>query len=125
MKRISTINTAAGYDIESFDGKSDEIFPNRFIEVKATTGDEIRFYWTSNEKEVARKKKDSYWIYMMIEFREDRPLESLPIMIQNPEHNIPKHSYLTIEAHTFLIKEIADVELAEYFLDEVKLYQLV
>ena len=125
VKRISTINTAAGYDIESFNGTTDEIFPNRFIEVKATTGDEIRFYWTSNEKEVARKKKDNYWIYMMIEFREDRPLESLPIMIQNPEHSIPKHSYLTMEAHTFLIKEIADVKLSEHFLEGMKWYQLV
>lgn len=125
VKRISIINTAAGYDIESFDGTSDEIFPNRFIEVKATAGDEIRFYWTNNEKEVASKRKDSYWIYMMKEFREDKPHDTLPIMIQNPENNIPKHSYLTMEAHTFLIKEIAGVEFSEHALEEIKWYQLV
>ena len=72
VKRISTMNSAAGYDIESFNGTSDEIFPNRFIEVKATTGAEIRFYWTNNEKKVAKKKKTEYWIYIMVEFREDQ-----------------------------------------------------
>ena len=125
VKRISTLNAAAGYDIESFDGTTDDIFPNRFIEVKATTGSEIRFYWSSNEKGVAKKKKASYWIYMMLDFREDKPQESLPIMIQNPESNIPKHSYLTMEAHVFFIKEIAEVKLLEHNLEEIKWYQLV
>lgn len=125
VKRISIANTAAGYDIESFDGSGDDIFPNRFIEVKATTGNEIRFYWTNNEKEVARKKKNLYWIYMMVEFNEESTEQAKPIMIQNPEHNIPKHSYLTMQAHTFLIKEIAGVELSEHNLEEVKWYQLV
>ncbi|QQR96668.1 MAG: DUF3883 domain-containing protein [Bacteroidota bacterium] len=59
VKRISTINTAAGYDIESFDGTTDDVFLNRFIEVKATTGEDIRFYWTINEREVAKKKKSN------------------------------------------------------------------
>lgn len=125
VKRISTINTAAGYDIESFDGTTDEIFPNRFIEVKATQGEEIRFYWSNNEMSVARKKKDTYWIYMMVEFKEDRPQESVLIIIQSPEYSIKKSDFLTMEAHTFLIKEIAEVELTEYSLEEIKWYQLV
>lgn len=125
VKRISIVNTAAGYDIESFDGNSDDIFPNRFIEVKATTGNEIRFYWTNNEKEVAKKKKNAYWIYMIIEFNEDSLEQAKPIMIQNPEISIPNRSYLTIQAHTFLIKEISVVELSEHYLEELKWYQLV
>jgi hypothetical protein len=124
VKRISTMNAAAGYDIESFDGTTDDIFPNRFIEVKATTGSEIRFYWSSNEKAVAKKKKVNYWIYMMLDFREDRPQQSLPIMIQNPESNIPKHSYLTMEAHIFFIKEISEIKLLEHNIEEIKWYQL-
>jgi hypothetical protein len=31
VKRISTINTAAGYDIESFDGTTDDVFPNNLL----------------------------------------------------------------------------------------------
>jgi hypothetical protein len=124
VKRISTINAAAGYDIESFDGTTDDVFPNRFIEVKATTGDDIRFYWTINEREVAKKKKDKYWIYVLISFREDRPTESLPITIQDPEHIIPRHESFLIEVNKYLISEIAEIELTEQHIDELKWYQL-
>ena len=125
VKRISTINVAAGYDIASFDGTTDEIFPNRFIEVKATTGDSLHFYWSINEMNVAKKKKDLYWIYMMTNFNETKPHDTIPILIQNPEHNIPKHSYLTMEAHKFLVREIAEVELSKHNIDEIMWYQLV
>ncbi|MBS1765169.1 MAG: DUF3883 domain-containing protein [Bacteroidetes bacterium] len=124
VKRISIINTAAGYDIESFDGTTDDVFPNRFIEVKATTGEDIRFYWTINEREVAKKKKNQYWIYVLTSFREDRPSESLPITIQNPEHIIPKHDSFSIEVNKYLISEIAEIELTEQHIDELKWYQL-
>ena len=124
VKRISTINVSAGYDIESFDGTSDEIFPNRFIEVKATQGDEIRFYWSSNEMDIVKKKKGSYWIYMMVNFKDERLQDSTLIIIQNPEYNITKSAYLTMEAHTFLIKEISEVELIKHNIEEVIWYQL-
>ena len=106
VKRISTVDVSAGYDVESFDGITDEIFPNRFIEVKATQGNEIRFYWSNNEMRVAKKKKDTYWIYMLVNFKEDKPQESIPIIIQNPEHCIKKNNCLIMKAHTFLISEI-------------------
>ena len=125
VKRISTINTAAGYDVESFDGTTDEIFPNRFIEVKATTGDLLHFYWSINEMNVAKKKKNLYWIYMMTSFKEDKPYDTIPILIQNPGHNIPKRSYLTMEAHKFLVKEISEVVLSKHNIDEIMWYQLV
>jgi len=124
VKRISTINISAGYDIESFDGTTDVIFPNRFIEVKATQGEEIRFYWSSNEMNVAKKMKNAYWVYMMVKFKDDKPQDSIPIMIQNPEHNIKNSDCLIMEAHTFLIKEIAEVELSKHNIDEVLWFQL-
>jgi len=125
VKRISTINTAAGYDIESFDGiDENEISPSRFIEVKATTSDQIRFYWTQNEKRVAGIKKNSYWIYIIREFKEDKTKEILPIMIQNPEVCIPKHDCLAMETHTFLIEEISEVGLENRALEEMKWYIL-
>jgi len=124
VKRISTINAAAGYDIESFDGTTDEIFPNRFIEVKGTTGDDIRFYWTINERKVAKKKKKNYWIYVLTSFREDKPSESLPIMIQDPDHIIPKHDSFHIEVNKYLISEIAEIDLKEQRIDELKWYKI-
>ncbi len=125
VKKISTINTAAGYDIESFNGTSDDIFPNRFIEVKATRGKGVRFYWTRNEKAVAKKRGNDYWIYMMREFNENRPQDSLPIMIQNPEQSISTHKCLTMESHTFLIEEIEKVTLEKQTLQEMTWYLLI
>lgn len=124
VKRISTINAAAGYDIESFDGTNDDVFPNRFIEVKATTGDDIRFYWTVNEREVAKKRKKQYWIYVLTSFRENNPSESLPITIQNPEYIIPKHDSFSIEVNKFLISEIARLDLKEQHIEEFKWYEI-
>jgi len=125
VKRISTVDVSAGYDVESFDGITDEIFPNRFIEVKATQGNEIRFYWSNNEMRVAKKKKDTYWIYMLVNFKEDKPQESIPIIIQNPEHCIKKNNCLIMKAHTFLISEIDEVKLSEHNINEVMWRQLV
>ncbi len=125
VKRISIINAAAGYDIESFDGTTDDIFPNRFIEVKATTGDLLRFYWSINEMNVAKKKQNLYWIYMMTGFNENNPYDTIPILIQNPELNIPKRSCFIMEAHKFLVKEIAEVALSKHNIDEIIWYQLV
>jgi len=124
VRRISTVDVAAGYDVESFDGTNDSISPDRFIEVKATTGDELRFYWTNNEKEVAGRRKNQYWIYVMVEFRENRPHECLPVMIQHPAKSIPRHAFLTMEAQTFLIKETGSLELEQFALDDVKWYYL-
>ena len=124
VKRISPINTSAGYDIESFDGTTDDIFPNRFIEVKATLGNEIRFYWSQNEIKVSRRLKNKYWIYVMTKFKEDKPQESKPIMIQKPEQNIKKCNYLDMMAHSFLIKEIAEIELNKQNIGEIIWYQL-
>lgn len=125
VKRISTINTSAGYDIESFDGTTEEFVPNRFIEVKATQSEEFRFYWSNNEMNIAKKKRDVYWIYFMKAFKEDKPQETNPIMIQNPGHSIPKHSFLTMKAHTFIIEEISEVKLRRHNLEELIWYQLV
>lgn len=124
VRRISTFDVAAGYDVESFDGTNESISPDRLIEVKATTGDELRFYWTANEREVAKKKKNRYWIYAMVEFRENKPQDCLPIMIHNPAKNIPKHEFLTMEAQTFLIKEIGSIELEKQLLDDIAWYHL-
>lgn len=124
VKRISTLNVAAGYDIESFDGTNDDVFPNRFIEVKATIGDDIRFYWTINERKVAKSKGNQYWIYMLTSFKENKPMDSSPVTIQNPAHTIPKHKSFSIEVNKYFIREIAEIALKEKYLNELKWYEL-
>jgi len=124
VKRISTTNAAAGYDIESFDGTTDDVFPNRFIEVKTTTQKAIRFFWTVNERKIASKLKNQYWIYVLTAFKEKNPSASLPITIQDPEQIIPKHDSLSISVNKYFISEIADIELTEQHIDELKWYEL-
>ena len=59
--RISSANVAAGYDIESFDGDGRP----RLIEVKSSTGSQLRFYWSLNEREAAARNGVAYWIYFV------------------------------------------------------------
>jgi hypothetical protein len=63
IRRISKLKVNAGYDIESFDGKSKGVKYDRFIEVKGSKGSKVRFLWTDNEMKVARQLRERYWIY--------------------------------------------------------------
>ena len=124
VKRISTTNSAAGYDIESFDGDNEDIFPNRFIEVKATTGSDIRFYWTINERNVAKTNAEKYWIYVLTDFREDTFNNVCPIKIKDPENALPSHKSLSIEVNKYLINAIEEVLLVEVVSNDLKWYVL-
>lgn len=75
-----------GYDIASFDNKDDKEY-NRFIEVKSYDGDTPYFFWSRNEYNVARLKKDNYWLYLVSREKIDE-IGYIPIMVQNPYINI-------------------------------------
>jgi len=62
---ISGTDVTAGYDVESFDGKTTDLEFNRHIEVKGSTGNELSFYWSSGEIQKARELETSYWIYFV------------------------------------------------------------
>lgn len=113
VRRISVIDVAAGYDIESFDGDSDELIPNRFIEVKSTSKPEVRFYWTRNEREIAVKLNQRYWIYVLVGMLDGRTYDCQPIMIQDPAREIPNNAFLTMEAHTYFINQDAGLSYTE------------
>lgn len=65
---ISDIDIAAGYDLESFDGESTGLMPDRFIEVKSTAAGEVVFFWSKNEIDAARSIGDRYWLYHLMKF---------------------------------------------------------
>jgi hypothetical protein len=75
-----------GYDIASFNNDTDD-FHNRFIEVKSFEGDFPYFYWSRNEVEAAKLKKEKYWIYL-VNRKEINNLNYSPLMIQNPYKSI-------------------------------------
>ena len=81
VKQVSLVDPYVGYDITSFDGHdSDGSYPDRFIEVKSTTGTTPKFFWSRNEINVAQKYGDRYWIYLWTDVEGSAVLH----MIQNP-----------------------------------------
>lgn len=64
IQQISKIDVFAGYDIESFDGPNSKLWPDRMIEVKGTSTENPTFYWTENEKNVAKRLGEKYWLYI-------------------------------------------------------------
>lgn len=66
VRKISDQNVAAGYDILSFNGNSLEDRYDRFIEVKGSVNDQLIFYISRNEVQVARKLQNKYWIYCVL-----------------------------------------------------------
>lgn len=91
INRISETDTSAGYDIDSFEGPTVGINFDRFIEVKATTGNYPVFYWSENEKEKAKKYGEKYFIYIWINF--GKPEQQLIEPIQNPYRQIVEENY--------------------------------
>lgn len=63
IRRISSENVAAGFDVLSFSTTS-ALFHDRYIEVKSHTSP-VRFFWTSNEIAVARERGESYCLYLV------------------------------------------------------------
>ena len=62
-ERISIYDVNAGYDIVSYLTCQSTI-PDKFIEVKSCADDSWRFYISKNELEVAKMKKDNYFLYL-------------------------------------------------------------
>lgn len=106
IERISIYDTGAGYDIVSFnDLRSDKI--DRFIEVKSFAG-VPSFFWSRNELDVARVKKESYFLYLVDRDQMNAP-DYMPTMIQNPHEEILNYDGVwTKRVESYYIKRITD-----------------
>jgi len=105
VRKISSLNSSAGYDIESFNGNNSDIEFNRFIEVKACSENRIRFYWTRNEYNVALKLKNKYWIYFVNELHLQDIGPISPIMFKNPINMFGNNKKYNIEPYVYLIEK--------------------
>ena len=83
--RVSDRYSNAGYDIESFNDV-ETILINRFIEVKSYAGN-ISFFWSNNEIDIARDKKEQYFLYLVNREEMDEPGYH-PIIISNPYSSV-------------------------------------
>jgi len=85
VEQISEDWANKGYDIESFDGPGEEILPDRFIEVKGTTGKNFSIFWSENEIKKAKELREKYWIYFVSEIDiENETSPKDPERIQDP-----------------------------------------
>lgn len=91
IEHVAQIDIAAGYDIKSFDCDQDGNPINRFIEVKAVSPWDYRFYWTKNEIETSRLYEGNYYLYLLpIDVKREFNLEGMKI-IGNPYLNVYKN----------------------------------
>lgn len=79
---IASYDTAAGFDIMSFETKSSPTH-DRFIEVKTYSGSTPYFYWSRNEMQVARTRGGQYFLYL-VNLDKIKELGYEPIIINNP-----------------------------------------
>lgn len=88
VSRISEEYANAGYDICSFNGQSNNLEFDRFIEVKGSTGNDIDFFWSQNEIDEAKKHGERYWIYFVPLINIEKHSGNEPITVCNPIKNI-------------------------------------
>jgi hypothetical protein len=93
-----------GYDVASYNNSSDDL-QNRFIEVKSYDGVIPYFFWSRNEYNVAKRKKEQYWIYL-VNRKEINNDGYEPQMEQNPFEGILKNDNWDKQVDKYIIKFI-------------------
>lgn len=96
VRRISRLRVNAGYDVESFNSKSTSLNYDRFIEVKGAKGSNLRFFWSENEMQIAKKRGAQYWIYFQGGVDpKTRTAKNKPLVFQNPFETVLGDASLT------------------------------
>lgn len=105
VRRISRLRANAGYDIESFDGKSRGVNYDRFIEVKGAKSSKVHFIWSDNEMRIAKKLGPRYWIYFQggIDLNSKKAKNKL-LMFQNPIETILKDARFATTAQGVIVE---------------------
>lgn len=90
IEHIALIDVSAGYDIKSFENHLDNNSKriDRYIEVKAVSVEDYKFFWSRNEIEIAKIFGGKYFLYLLpVISKNTFDLEKLMI-ISNPFNNI-------------------------------------
>ena len=90
IEHTSQENVLAGYDIKSFENNLDSNSKriDRYIEVKAVSIQDFKFYWSRNEMEIAKVFGEKYYLYLLpVVSNNTFDFEKLMI-IDNPFKNI-------------------------------------
>jgi len=85
VKKISEYDVSAGYDIVSYENIHSVEY-DRFIEVKSYSGSP-NFHWSRNEIDIARIKKDKYYLYL-VDRNRIKDEDYTPLIIKNPYESV-------------------------------------
>ena len=92
IEHIAVSDVKAGYDIKSYsvkNKKGEDAIP-RYIEVKAVSQIDYKFFWSANELETAKNLKDNYYLYLLPALGKNKfDLDGLR-MISSPYSNVYK-----------------------------------
>lgn len=99
---ISPFDVNAGYDIASFHNEY-SIQHDRFIEVKSFNNN-LNFYWSKNEIEVAKLKQDLYYLYL-VDRDKIHQEDYEPIIIKNPYVSVFLNDLWFKEAQSWFFKK--------------------
>lgn len=104
IKRISDFDVGAGYDIASFSDENAGVY-NRFIEVKTYIGSP-HFYWSDNEADVAKLKKDAY-ILCLVDYSKMSDPSYVPDFIPNPYDEVFTTNNWLVSTSSYRIDKIS------------------
>lgn len=109
VEHISLKNVQAGYDIKSYTEKegSKSHFP-RYIEVKAVSMRDYRFFWTRNEIECAKLYGKNYYLYLVPVLGSTKFDYDNLVIIKNPYLNVYRKEdkwLRKVELMEFLLKK--------------------
>lgn len=104
--QVSKVDRSAGYDILSFRGTGEDPDTSIFIEVKGTRANHLRFIWSYNERKVAEKEAERYWIYGYTSIDLDSHKADGPIAIENPHSSLTELGYSMIPLDVCVSKGI-------------------
>lgn len=85
IRQVSLFDVSAGYDIASYNSDKSILY-DRFIEVKAVNS-KMEFFWSKSEIEEAKRKRDSYYLYL-VESAKLVKKDYIPQIIRNPYENL-------------------------------------
>ena len=90
IEHIALTNVSAGYDIKSFENYLDNDLKKieRYIEVKAVSVEDFKFFWSRNEIAVAKFFREKYFLYLLPVLSEDTFNMKKLMIISDPYNNV-------------------------------------
>jgi hypothetical protein len=113
IRHVAAEDAAAGYDIRSYElpGESSSAPRPRYIEVKAVSAWNHRFFWTRNEIQKSKTLGDSYYLYLVPAMGGNRFDMSSVEVIRSP-HEVVCNEHgewvSTVELMSFSLAEAGD-----------------